>query len=163
MIQQVLTDLIHSSVHHKRGKNSVFPPLDDPEFSSADILTKTMHRSKKSNKTESYTQIRYVRLSSSPERDFSPVLPLTIVCEKKINLKNMNQISGITVFEDMVLLPLLHDEEPEFVGMTLRNLAVGTEGIVVLGNEWKMPIMNIEPWFDRVGWICQLLTGEKSV
>ena len=67
----------------------------------------------------------------------------------------MYPFSGLTIIEDGVLIPVLKEEEPEEIGIYLRNLAVRTGGIIVIGKEWVEPVRDLEPWFDRVGWMYE--------
>jgi hypothetical protein len=155
LIQQALTVFTRTVLTKKRRKHRIYRSPVGTGFQAADILTGTPRSCPVQGYAGSPDSIRHVMMFSSPARDFAPVLPVIRIWGKEFDLRVLGPFPGVTVIECEVLITVFQEEEPETIGLILRNLAEGSEGVIVIGKEWKKPLIELESWFDRVGLVCE--------
>jgi hypothetical protein len=161
LIQEALDALVMPILPWRLGnKKTIFQSVDSGFHSAYDLVNYSYSNQKPKKQWGPYA-IRYLKTPVSPERIFSLAPYNPIVCDEKFDLKSMKHGSELTIIEDGVLIQILNKEEPELVGTLLRNLAVRSRGIVIIGKHWIAPVENLEPWLDRLGWIYeQPMIGE---
>jgi hypothetical protein len=100
--------------------------------------------------------IRYITVPGTRQRNLSTTTYKTIICQSLTELQNLGFFPGLTIFEDSVLIPCLEDGDTDMIGTQVRNMATGTEGVIVLGQVWGPPLSQMDPYFDRVVWAYEI-------
>ena len=151
-VTEALTKQVIRSSRWSRWKPKEIPASFRSGFHQASEIRNTTSLSGEGEIPVRHT-VRYITTPYAQKRNLLQTGYQTIVHQTGEELMDLKRFSGLTIIEDTVIIAGLKEEEPDRVGSLLRDIAYGTDGVIIIGRVWTAPVSDLDSFFDRVVWI----------